>query len=132
MLVGFRRIDIREIHYRARMQHCAGQCVLLTPIQTPNKYRHHQRGNLIIGPTAVANTIYKRGYLLVRKCFIVAFGSDYFLRTHKLSKFRTDWRDFKRMRLRTAPAYTGGSDLLINTTASALIARRSPIASTNS
>ena len=89
MLIGLRSIDIGKIHDRARMQHRAGQSILLTAIQPANKYRHHQCRDLIIGPAFVANAVDKSGYLFVRKCLIVAFGSDYFLRTHKLSKFRT-------------------------------------------
>src|SRR5690349_21026852 len=87
------------------MKHCTRNGVLLATVQAANEDRHDQRRDLVISPTAIANSVDERGDLFVGKCFIITLCGDYFLRTHKFSKFRTVRLKVKRARRCVPPSF---------------------------
>ena len=82
MFIGFRCVDVREIHHLAGMQHFPRYHVLLVRGQAVNEHRHHKRRDLIIFPRSRADAIDERGDLGVAERLAVAFLLDDVLWTH--------------------------------------------------
>src|SRR3954454_3071992 len=82
MFIGFWGFDVREIEYLAGMEHCVNESFFFVRIEAVDKHRHDEGRDLIVGPTAVANSVYERVDMFAAELSAVALYSDDLLRCH--------------------------------------------------